>query len=544
MRSFSVLVIVLFLSTVCTPTLASDPPSREYSLDVWDWTTPCRDLATFRTWAEDLKQVGVTRIEISTPWRELEPEPGKYNLSYIADRFAIAKSHGLGLRVRINSFYNGATPGWLKADLWRDADGNPPAGTPNPPSINDPRFWASYAPLCTAIAARFKGEDVLYNAFIGVHAELKYADWWTYDPASLALWRETIRSRPAWLLDIVGDAPLPDVPPVPQDTNGTPDNTPASKAFIAFREQNWRDAMIRFNAAIKAGDPQARTSAPLGESFRRESAKFSNLDYFGLSRGASQVVHSYDFYWHPKDDAWMAAASVAAFQGITGLPVAFEFDGPALTEHLKYTEPQLVELADAALAQGAGIKLANFSYDPRLPSAWPMVGRYAERIASATPRPAEPREKTVLLFVSKWANYCYREKSEWLHDAQFGAWHMLTSRGFPVRIICEDNLDEDFTGYRAMYVAFSPYELMPTSARRKLERFEQQIPMIIEPKAAPERRPETNRFQATITQAGGHLVLFSEPVAYHWLRSDARERYNQRVDDALKRIGLPTEGKQ
>src|SRR5688572_4020179 len=107
----------------------------------------------------------------------------------------------------------------------------------------------------------------------------------------------------------------------------------------------------------------------------------------------------------------VAAASVAAFQGITQLPVEFEFDGPALTENLKYTEPQLVSLAEAVVAQGAGIKLANFSYGLRMPSEWPVVRKYAERVGSAKPpldgargrRAAEAREKTILLFHSKWA---------------------------------------------------------------------------------------------------------------------------------------------
>src|SRR5690606_8667200 len=116
---------------------------------------------------------------------------------------------------------------------------------------------------------------------------------------TLAAWRKATAERPAWLADVAGDAPLPDVPPVPPRTNGTPDNTPATKAWIAFREDVWRRSQRRFHAAIRAGDPDARTSAPLGEAYRRQAADFSNLDYHGLSRGADQVVHSYDFYWHP-----------------------------------------------------------------------------------------------------------------------------------------------------------------------------------------------------------------------------------------------------
>src|SRR4051794_32173433 len=71
---------------------------REYSIDLWDWTQPSQDLATFRKWAEDLKKTGVTRIEMSAPWNQLEPSAGEIDLSFIEKRVAIAKEFGLGTR--------------------------------------------------------------------------------------------------------------------------------------------------------------------------------------------------------------------------------------------------------------------------------------------------------------------------------------------------------------------------------------------------------------------------------------------------------------
>ena len=149
------------------------------------------------------------------------------------------------------------------------------------------------------------------------------------DPLSREAWREIYRqliarngiaSSDAYIYVQVtrgaeygrNHAPLPDVPPVPKPTHGQPDTSAASIAWIGFREQVWRDAMRRFNSCARAGDPNAKTSAPLGESFRRGSAQMSNLDYFGLSRGADQIVHSYDFFWHIKDEPWHAAAAVAS----------------------------------------------------------------------------------------------------------------------------------------------------------------------------------------------------------------------------------------
>jgi hypothetical protein len=461
---------------------------RECSFDLWDWTPPCKDLAKFRVWAEDLKSVGFNRLVISAPWRLLEPRPGEYDLKFVEERVAVAKALGLGLRIRINSYYAGATPDWLKCDLWQDASGK----TPIPiPSIDDPMFWARFAPLCTAIARRFHGEDIVYCPFIGVHGELKWSEWWSYAPSSMAIWRESIRApRPAWLRRVAGDAELPERPPVPAATAGLPDTSPASRAWIAFREERWRVSVQRFVAAIRAGDAHARISVPLGESYRRQSAEMSNLDYAGLSAGADQVSHSYDFFWHARQDPWYAGASVAAFSGITRLPVCFEFDGPNIYDQFGYTDAELLGIGDAALAEGAGFNVANYSYSDRLPSSWPCLVELARRAKAA---PAADRRlgrrtapgRTILLFISKWANYSYREPTDWLHDAQFGAWHMLCERGLPVRIVCEDNLGEALRGYRGIYVAFSPPELIPADDRAKLNALCAAIPSVIELAATP-----------------------------------------------------------
>src|SRR5262249_50883240 len=156
------------------PARAAQPP-REFSIDLWDWTAPCRDLPTFKRWASDMKSIGVTRIEISAPWNLLEPKPGEYDLSFIADRFAVAQSLGLGMRVRLNSYWGGATPSWFTGDRWRDFDGHDPVGTPTPVSISDERFWQHFAPLCTKLAEKFRGEDIYFSPFLGVHAELKWS---------------------------------------------------------------------------------------------------------------------------------------------------------------------------------------------------------------------------------------------------------------------------------------------------------------------------------------------------------------------------------
>jgi hypothetical protein len=461
--------VITLLLLLLAAALAHAEPPREAAFTIWDWTAPCRDLDTFDTWLADLVTLGFTRVEISAPWKLLEPEPGLHDLSFIADRLRIAQKHGLGMRVRINSCWGGARPAWYDGALWKNEAGEVPLE--GLPSISDETFWAHFAPLCTALAKEFAGHDLYWSPFIGVHAEVKWADWWHYDEATLAKWRESIADpRPEWLRDVVADdVPLPEHPPVPPPTQGIPDSNPVHTAVIAFREQCWRDAVARFVTAIRAGDPVAKISIPLGESYRRESAHMANLDYWGYTRGAEQVVHSYDFFWHAADPPWMAAASVAAFQGITGLPVVFELDGPTLLSNHGYTVEQLVALGRAAHGQGSGLNVSNWSYTGALPSTHETVRAYADIWREPAMVPQASPEETTLLFISKWVTYQYREPTEWLHNAQFGLWKWMRDRDVPVRIINEDNLTEDLRIYRECINTFSPRPLMPVSARARLD---------------------------------------------------------------------------
>lgn len=467
--------------------------ANEISFDIWDWTEPAKSVELFDTWVTDLKSIGVTRVELSVPWKILEPQAGAIDLTWLSERLAVCRRHGLGMLLRMNSYYSGACPDWYDGYRWTDAEGKEvPQGIP---SITDERFWAHYERLCTAAAALCKGEDVYFNAFIGVHAELKWSDWWSYDSSTLGRWREAIaaRPRPTWLADIVGDAALPEQPPVPGPTHGVPDQDPANRAWIAFREQCWRDASGRFVAAIRKGDPKARISCPLGESYRRESASMSNLDYYGLTRGADHIVHSYDFFWHAGQPAWNAAAAVASFRGITGLPVQFEVDSlDFLTEKFGYTTAHLVALGRHAASAGAGLKLANNSYAATLPSqrvlVRDLIGVWRAGLPRASSAGAPPRERdTVLLFVSKWANYSYREQTQWLHDAQFGMYKLFSDLGIPVRIICEDNLGEDLSQYKMVYCAYSPHEVLPASAAHRLRTM--RLPKIEDMPSLPAARP-------------------------------------------------------
>ncbi|MGC8540532.1 MAG: hypothetical protein ACP5QA_07865, partial [Phycisphaerae bacterium] len=515
MRNAGLIAAIFMVLSVAQMAQGDHSPHREFSLTLWNWNPSCAKLNAFRRWAKDFKSIGGTEIYISAAWNRLEPKPGDYHFGFIARRLAVARKIGLRLGVRISSYWGGATPKWLKVNKWESASGQVAQG--GIPSINDPRFWRAFSPFCKQLAQHFRGQGVDWCAFIGSQAENKYGSWCTFDPASLKLWAKSIHAkpRPHWLARIVGNAPLPQTPRVPGETHGMPDRSPADLAFIAFRQENWRVALRRFNAAIRAGDPESRIVVQLGESYRRGSAQMSNLDYYGMSRSADKILQSYDFWWHAHQGIWEMQADLAAFQGITLKPVVIEFDSPGGMASVGYTPKFLSAMGRAAVSEGCGIEECNAGGYKTLPSSYSYMKAWGRACQAAGPAHAvRPNpKKTILLYVSKWANYCYREPAEWLNEAQFGAWRMLTHDGFHVRMICGDNLKEDLSDYRGLYVAFSPPQLMPVAARRRLLKLESEIPTIVEVANIPHKVQESPIIGENFTgSAGSALAVGRIPV--------------------------------
>ncbi len=514
--------------------------SSELSLDIWDWTAPAKDLTLWKTWCQDFKQLGGTRIELSVPWSTIEPQPGQIELSWLNDHLSICEQLGLGMRLRINSYYAGCVPAWYDGDLWVAAPGLP-ACQFKMPSIADDRFWAHFGPICTAIASAVKGKDVLLNSFTGVHAELKFADWWSWDPSCLRMWQQALKKRPMWLKRICGNASLPQVPVLPPQTNGLPDISAESRATIAWRQQLWRDATQRFIAACRKGDPNAKISCPLGESFRRQSASMSNQDYWGCTRDANQVVHSYDFFWHPgSTPVWHVRAVVQAFQGITRLPVCFEFDSPLSIENNGYTVPIQKRVAEEVVSTGGGLKMANFSYYKTLPSEYPLIthsGRLVRNQQLEAPKWNEPN--TILLLMSNWVTYCYREESEWLHDAMFGWWKLLTDAGFNIRIICEENLSEELSRYRGLVVPYLPDGVLPTDSIKALGALT--IPLFVE-RATGAFQPEQHAKVGWVTPAWQRSAFGAEcqttlPIGWSYLHHEDAS-LAQQIAREFERFGM------
>jgi hypothetical protein len=124
-----------------------------------------------------------------------------------------------------------------------------------------------------------------------------------------------------------------------------------------------------------------------------------------------------------------------------------------------------------------------------LPSTSASIKYAGEQVRNAKDfaEPVVDPAKTILLFYSKWANYRYREQTDWLHDAQFGYWKLLRDMSIPTRVICEDNLGENLASYKGIVMAFSPMDLMPKKDQETLRKIG--IPMITDISSTPNLRP-------------------------------------------------------
>ena len=222
----------------------------------------------------------------------------------------------------------------------------------------------------------------------------------------------------------------------------------------------------------------------------------------------------------------------------------FEFDGLSKIKQFGYTDQISKQMVLAIIDSGAGIKIANMSYPQELPSTSPVVRFAGEQIAQAgAPRASVTSlspDQTVLLFFSKWANYRYRERTEWLHDAQFGVWKLLRDMAIPVRVICEDNLAEDLTRYKGLVLAFSPVDVMPAEDRVAIERLG--LPIVADvwevPQAPPSGPGDLNGTEANRSGQSQNRVVIGKAIGYHYLHGADRTVCRRVMEQAMVKAGV------
>lgn len=429
---------VLISSSVC----AAVPV--QYSFTLWNWDTNYRDIAAFRRTVDACAVHGFTLIELGAAWEDCEKQEGQFDFSIVDERVAYVTSKGLGLRLRPNLY---DWPAWYTPELFTDAKGVAFPHCGGYPSVFNAENRKRQYRLSGELAKHCAGHGYTYSPGFSVHMEVKFADWISYEPSARAAFRAWLAGRygtvealnAAWKTALASFQEIE--PPVPADTAGSPSLDEQSNDWIRFREFALADWVAGFAAEVRLNDPSARISVPLGESYRRESARMANLGYWAYSRPADEVVHSYDFFWHGKNGLENSMASVAAFIGITQRPSILEVDGPTLLDQFGYTPADLVRVARFALEAGAaGIQVSNWGGIDV--TQWPFLSEVGALVRE---RRAQgdwelPMPCPTLYYVSKWQNYVYREPSEWVHDRQFGYWLTLHRAGIPARIVTDENL--------------------------------------------------------------------------------------------------------
>jgi hypothetical protein len=435
-------------------------PQVEYAFEIWDWVADYRDFGRFRARVEQARQAGFNTIEISVPWKDVQPDKdGPFNWASADQRINHVLSLGLALRVRINFSYAHPWPGWIQPQLSTRHDGKAIEGFM---TVFDDPLNRLQAEVARAIAEHYRGRPIEWAPVFGMHTEVKFGDWLGYEPAGKAAFRAWLKKRYG-TLDGLGEAwhtRLADWQkidaPIPQQTNGRPDLSQPVIDWIVFREESLAAKMDQLLAAVRQGDPAAGTSVMLGESYRAESAAFANLAYWRYARNASRVLHSYDFFWHGPKDRQAAGLAADIMRGITGKPVVFEIDGPVLFEQFGYRDEDLYEIGRLALEHGAaGLNVANFCYSEKPLSAYPFMSRLGDHVRALNQRPLRPAPAPRRwYYVSKWANYLYREPTNWLHERQFANYPANPGSSGRVRIVTDENLlKEDTAGLEELQVA-------------------------------------------------------------------------------------------
>ncbi|MCC6694333.1 MAG: beta-galactosidase [Candidatus Hydrogenedentes bacterium] len=454
---------------IWTALMAAALPSAstcQYSFTIWDWDTSYRDIQFFQQQVDACAQAGFTRIELGVGWRDCEPRAGKFDFTIVDERVKYVRSKGLDIRLRVNVAH---WPDWYNPEKFEMPDGTPFGPGSGFPSVFSARNREHQYRFVSALASHFAGQEYTYTPGFSVHMEVKFSDWNSYEPSARKAFQDWLAGRYGHIEELnrawqASHASFSSVaPPVPGPTAGEPSLDPVAYDWVCFREWGLAEWVRGFAASVRAADASARISVPLGESYRRQSAAFANLDYWGYSREADEVVHSYDFFWHGTAGIGKVSTAVATMTGITQRPVVFEIDGPYVIENFGYTIENYRTVGNLARKAGAaGVQVSNWGgVDVR---TQPWMKELGEDLR-ALPAPEAP-SGDVLYYVSKWANYCYREPDESLYERQFGLWSLMQSAGVPARIVTDENLLHESLDANAIVIPCAP--VMDASVRERL----------------------------------------------------------------------------
>ena len=460
------------------PLTERDVKRYEYTFTIWDWNVAWTDFNLFTHVIDEISRLRFTKVELGVPWRSSELAPGEYDFTEVDQRLAYLQMNGLDCRFRVNVQ---DPPLWYRGDVLRLPDGqvfDKDYGVQLDhlaiPSFCDDHGLAAQLRWVEAVAAHYSGKRYEYTLGVGLHFELKFGGWNTYEGPAVAKFQQWLRGRYADLkrLNAAWGAHILDFssisPPVPSANleagiSAPPDLDQATIDWIRFREERLAHVIAQYYSALRRGDPTSEISAPLGECFRKDAAEFANQDIHGLTRGADNVVFSYDFFIHSPHELWKMDQMIRAYADISRLPIKVELDGVATGTYVRYGDEPMFEFALTALNAGAvGINVANYTQERRWAedlSKFPFMARLGDHIAklnSGRSAIGEPLPPDTLVYISKWTQYCFRGRDEWLHAAQFGFEKLVRDAGRRTRFVTDENLlSESLHGFEVLVVPFA-----------------------------------------------------------------------------------------
>lgn len=458
---------IVFGILCCFGPFAAVSEPVQYSFTIWNWEEGYRDFAFFCRQVDACKAAGFTTIELGAGWPDCEPEPGVFDFTIVDERTAYIGEKGLDVRLRVNVSH---WPGWFDLEKFENPDGSVFLPDRGYPSLFNDENRTRQLRFVQELAKHFAGRGYIYTPGFSVHMEVKFAAWNSYEPSARHGFRNWLSGRygridelnRAWGTEFGHIGAIE--PPVPESTEGDPDFSPMVRDWILYREQVLADWVRAFAHTVRAEDSSARISVPLGESYRRESAAFANLDYWGYSRAADEVVHSYDFFWHGPERKALVITAVAAMAGITQRPVVLEIDGPHAIEHYGYTVEDYREIGNLARDAGAyGIQVTNWGSVEVATQQW--MAELGQDLQNRQDESGSAEEPQVLYYVSKWLNYAYREPGESLYDLQFGLFSELRAAGFSARIVTDENLLEEAFDAKTLVIPYAPLIDAPVRER-------------------------------------------------------------------------------
>lgn len=451
---------------------AHSEAALDYAFTIWDWNVAWTDRRLFETTIRQIAERGFTKVELGVPWASVEVEPGNCQFDEVALRLRYVTEHGLHVRFRVNLQ---DPPPWFGRDVMRLPDGLPldkgygPRPRRIPSLFNDDQLERQHE-WARQVAAHFGGDGHEYTLGVGLHFELKYGGWCTYEPSARRKYRE-------WLLSQYGEVgrlnlawgtafrSFDEVQPiVPEAVNvAIPVLSPSERCaadWIRFREERLRLVVASLIAAIRVGDPTAVVSVPLGEGFRSASAEFGNQDIYGLSRGADNVVFSYDFFVHGPHELWRMRQLVQTYGDITGLPVKVELDGVDGGTYGRYGDEAMFDFAvEAVRAGAAGINVANYTQRRQWTEnldQFPFMVRLGNYLADIRTGREQIRLRGPirgLFYFPKWTYYTHRAPTETVHAAHLGFRQLFSDAGIELRAVTDENLlTEDLEGEELLVI--------------------------------------------------------------------------------------------